>query len=320
MNSRKCKLRIKPSKIKYYGVGYTTKPTVKKIRIETKLQPKPKVETQIEAKAPKLEPFIIPLQPPLFKWSDPVKDITVQEIIGMVAVNFRWGDPTKDYDTDSIERLQKNEPRRCFETKSIFSWSDIQNDIPIGFLKLAVSYTSNERFTWTSCDHLDLDAETETETEMNDGNNPKEKNLVNAQQSSFNIPKLSGWNCDVCLVPNKKDSTKCVACETEKAPLKDSATLKPGFDFQKAGFSITKSNGWTCEVCMVPNSSAASKCISCESDGPKSKAKKPPTASGFDFKQAGFSIPKSTGWTCSVCMVPNQTAAIKCVSCESPKT
>ena len=316
MNSRKSKLRIKPSKIKYYGVGYTTKPTVKKIRIETKLQPKPKVETQIEAKVPKLEPFIIPLQAPLFKWSDPVKDITDQEIVGIVAVNFRWSEPTKDYETDSIGRLQKNELSRSFETKSIFCWSCIQNDIPPEFLPLAVSSNSTERFTWTSCDHLDVDAA----TEKNDRNSPKEKNPANVQQSIFNIPMLSGWNCDVCLVPNKKDSTKCVACETEKAPLKDSATSKPGFDFQKAGFSITKSNCWTCDVCMVPNASAASKCISCESDRPISKAKNPPTASGFDFKQAGFTMPKSTGWTCSVCMVPNQIAAIKCVSCESPKT
>jgi len=41
--------------------------------------------------------------------------------------------------------------------------------------------------------------------------------LATKQPDLSTLFKKSGWNCDVCLVNNKEDDAKCVACQTPKA-------------------------------------------------------------------------------------------------------
>jgi hypothetical protein len=106
MNNRQSKLRIKPSKIKYFGVGYTSKPAVKRTEIVTKLQTRVKSPSKpkIEAKKQKLDSFILPLQSE-FKWSEPVPDISNTDVSEAEptldqTVQFKWSEPVKDYDQE----------------------------------------------------------------------------------------------------------------------------------------------------------------------------------------------------------------------------
>ena len=122
--------------------------------------------------------------------------------------------------------------------------------------------------------------------------------------SGFQMPS-KGWVCKTCDTRNPDDSArKCVSCETErdgastqetKAPsmpmpavfslgvsstgggnssvyngFNDSGATNqaPAFNWGASGFKPMEKKGWTCNVCMVPNSDAASKCISCEAERP----------------------------------------------------
>ena len=66
-----------------------------------------------------------------------------------------------------------------------------------------------------------------------------------------------------------------------------------------------------CNVCMVPNSKGATKCVSCESPLKVEAAAVPKVKSIWDVNTSDFI-------KCSVCMVQNSKTAVKCVSCESP--
>ncbi|KAI9217550.1 hypothetical protein BC828DRAFT_390890 [Blastocladiella britannica] len=88
---------------------------------------------------------------------------------------------------------------------------------------------------------------------------------------------------------------------------------------------------WTCDACSVKNDVARTKCISCETD--RSAALTP--AAALVPAPAPIPAPQSTNpllayaaqqkaasadkWKCDACMVQNDAAKSKCVSCESPK-
>jgi nuclear pore complex protein Nup153 len=148
--------------------------------------------------------------------------------------------------------------------------------------------------------------------------------------SGFKPQAVSGWKCDVCLVQNKEEVSKCISCESDKPGAKSSAT-KPapvsapvppasntGFSFASSGFKPQAVSGWKCDVCLVQNKEEVSKCISCESDKPGAKATKPapapPSTTGFSFNPT-----PSIGWKCQVCLIQNKEVDIQCVSCESTK-
>ena len=66
-----------------------------------------------------------------------------------------------------------------------------------------------------------------------------------------------------------------------------------------------------CNVCMVPNSKGATKCVSCESPLKVEVAAVPKVKSIWDVNTSDFI-------KCSACMVQNSKTAVKCASCESP--
>uniref|UniRef100_A0AAQ5YSB7 Nuclear pore complex protein Nup153 n=1 Tax=Amphiprion ocellaris TaxID=80972 RepID=A0AAQ5YSB7_AMPOC len=94
------------------------------------------------------------------------------------------------------------------------------------------------------------------------------------------------WDCDTCLVLNKPDAVKCVACETAKpgTGLKPSLTLPSAFSAVKTvsapaapvstGFSgfgdkFKKPEGaWECDTCMVQNKAEDTKCVACTNPKP----------------------------------------------------
>ncbi|NXG63787.1 NU153 protein, partial [Hemiprocne comata] len=154
----------------------------------------------------------------------------------------------------------------------------------------------------------------------------------------------NAWDCDTCLVQNKPEATKCIACETPKpgtgvmpaltlpvvtdnsvtvtsssSSTDTTATLGFGDKFKKPKGS------WDCAVCLVSNKAEDSKCVACQSEKPGVSV--PVTSnsvSAFSASSGGFldldKFKKPEGsWDCEVCLVQNKAEATKCVACESAK-
>uniref|UniRef100_A0A087Y5I5 Nuclear pore complex protein Nup153 n=1 Tax=Poecilia formosa TaxID=48698 RepID=A0A087Y5I5_POEFO len=152
------------------------------------------------------------------------------------------------------------------------------------------------------------------------------------------------WECDTCLVSNKPDAVKCVACETAKpgTGLKPSLTFPPNFSAAKTastpsdpvstgisgfGDKFKKSEGaWDCETCLVQNKAEDTKCVACMASKPGTNQ---PTGASAAVSSAASSAPtfalleqfkKPEGsWECDTCMVQNKAADVKCVACQTTK-
>ncbi|XP_040908629.1 nuclear pore complex protein Nup153 isoform X2 [Toxotes jaculatrix] len=158
------------------------------------------------------------------------------------------------------------------------------------------------------------------------------------------------WDCDTCLVLNKPDAVKCVACETAKpgTGLKPSLTLPSAFSAVKTvptptapvstgligfGDKFKKPEGaWECDTCCVVNKAEDTKCVACMSAKPGSSAGTSAGASAGS--SAGSSSSASTApvfglgdkfkkpegaWECDVCLVQNKAADVQCVACQAAK-
>ncbi|XP_074998811.1 nuclear pore complex protein Nup153 isoform X2 [Calonectris borealis] len=149
------------------------------------------------------------------------------------------------------------------------------------------------------------------------------------------------WDCDTCLVQNKPEATKCIACETPKpgtgvmpaltlpvvtdnsvtvtsSSSSTDTTVTLGF-----GDKFKKPKGsWECAVCLVSNKAEDSKCVACQSEKPVPVTSS--SVSAFSASSGGFldldKFKKPEGsWDCEVCSVQNKAEATKCVACESAK-
>ncbi|CAB1350757.1 unnamed protein product [Coregonus sp. 'balchen'] len=144
------------------------------------------------------------------------------------------------------------------------------------------------------------------------------------------------WDCDTCLVQNKPDAVKCVACETAKPGVGVKATLTlPAFSEAKTlpaaapllgfGDKFKKPEGaWECDVCMVQNKVQDIKCVSCMSAKPGATAAPtsltPAAVSTTPLLGFGAQFKKPEGaWECDVCCVQNKGADQACVACQTPK-
>ncbi|NWQ76772.1 NU153 protein, partial [Columbina picui] len=157
-------------------------------------------------------------------------------------------------------------------------------------------------------------------------------------------PAPNTWDCDTCLVQNKPEATKCIACETPKpgtgvmpaltlpvvtdnsvtvtsSSSSTDTTVTLGF-----GDKFKKPKGsWDCSVCLVSNKAEDSKCVACQSE--KAGSSVPVTSSSvsaFSAPSGGFmdldKFKKPEGsWDCEVCLVQNKAEATKCIACESAK-
>lgn len=101
-------------------------------------------------------------------------------------------------------------------------------------------------------------------------------------------PAVGTWDCDTCLVQNKPEAIKCVACETPKpgTGVKRALTLaavsESPVTMTASSSSCTVTTGtlgfgdkfkrpvgsWECPVCCVSNNTEANKCVSCMSEKP----------------------------------------------------
>jgi hypothetical protein len=156
-----------------------------------------------------------------------------------------------------------------------------------------------------------------------------------AAGAKYPVKAAGSWTCGTCMVFNDANKFKCVSCEeprpdsvtkgTSTVPAAVPELPKPvaptgGFNWAAAGLKMpTKAPGtWTCNVCMVDNESAKTKCVSCEEPRPKPAI---PSSGSFNWAAAGLKMPtKPPGaWTCKVCMVDNDATKTKCISCEEPR-
>nr|XP_046273674.1 nuclear pore complex protein Nup153 isoform X2 [Scatophagus argus] len=145
------------------------------------------------------------------------------------------------------------------------------------------------------------------------------------------------WDCDTCLVLNKPDAVKCVACETAKpgTGLKPSLTLPSAFSAVKTvstptapistgfigfGDKFKKPEGaWECDTCMVQNKAEDTKCVACSSAKPGASAGASSASSAPVFG-LGDAFKKPEGaWDCDVCLLQNKAADVQCVACQAAK-
>ncbi|XP_012331957.2 nuclear pore complex protein Nup153 isoform X1 [Aotus nancymaae] len=158
-------------------------------------------------------------------------------------------------------------------------------------------------------------------------------------------PVIGTWDCDTCLVQNKPEVVKCVACETPKpgTGVKRVLTLtvvsESAETLTASSSSCTVTTGtlgfgdkfkrppgsWECSVCCVSNNAEDHKCVSCMSEKPGNSV---PTSSsstvpvslssGGSLGLEKFKKPEGS-WDCDVCLVQNKADSTKCVACESAK-
>ncbi|KAI1243065.1 hypothetical protein IHE44_0000636 [Lamprotornis superbus] len=157
-------------------------------------------------------------------------------------------------------------------------------------------------------------------------------------------PAPNTWDCDTCLVQNKPEATKCIACETPKpgTGVMPALTMPTVTENSVTVTSTSSSTGttatlgfgdkfkqpkgsWNCSECLLQNKAEDSKCVACQSEKPGSSV--PVTsssASAFSASSGGFldldKFKKPEGsWQCEVCLVQNKAEATQCVACESAK-
>ncbi|XP_068431632.1 nuclear pore complex protein Nup153 isoform X2 [Clinocottus analis] len=185
-----------------------------------------------------------------------------------------------------------------------------------------------------------IDNKTSTATSVGRESNSTNTTSTTTTTAGFGtmFSKPAGtWDCDTCLVLNKPDAVKCVACETAKpgTGLKPSLTLPSAFSAVKTvstptapvstgfigfGDKFKKPAGaWECDTCMVENKAEDTKCVACTSakPGASTGASSASNAPVFGLGNA-FKMPEG-GWDCDVCLVQNKAADVQCVACQAVK-
>ncbi|XP_068948570.1 nuclear pore complex protein Nup153 [Petaurus breviceps papuanus] len=159
-------------------------------------------------------------------------------------------------------------------------------------------------------------------------------------------PAVGTWDCDTCLVQNKAEATKCVACETPKpgtgvkqtltlpVASENAVTVTPSSssyttatDTLGFGDKFKKpKDSWECLVCCVLNKGEDSKCVACMSEKPGGGSVPVPSSNttSVSIPSGGFlgldKFKKPEGsWDCEMCLVQNKADDTKCVACESAK-
>lgn len=125
------------------------------------------------------------------------------------------------------------------------------------------------------------------------------------------------WECKVCLIINKPEATKCIACETVKTNT-DNKKDAPNVDSDFGNMFKPSAGSWECKSCLVINKADLINCAACMTQNSNNVKDIVPvsTASGF-----GNLFKKPTGsWECGSCMLQNDSDKNKCAACETPKS
>ncbi|XP_036767599.2 nuclear pore complex protein Nup153 isoform X4 [Manis pentadactyla] len=156
-------------------------------------------------------------------------------------------------------------------------------------------------------------------------------------------PAVGTWDCDTCLVQNKSEAIKCVACETPKpgTGVQRVLTLTAASESAVTVAASTSScavttgtlgfadkfkqpvGSWECPVCCVFNNADDSKCVSCMSEKPGSPI--PASVSSTVPVSLsprgclGLEKAKEPEGSCEVGLVQNKVDSTKCVASEAAK-
>ncbi|XP_013791748.1 nuclear pore complex protein Nup153-like isoform X2 [Limulus polyphemus] len=125
-------------------------------------------------------------------------------------------------------------------------------------------------------------------------------------------PDPGSWECSVCMLRNKSEDLKCVACENPKLGAGSLTQNSAGF-----GDKFKPPPGsWPCPTCMINNKSSVSRCAACETPKPGSLSQASKgTVSGFSEKFK----PAVGSWECDTCLIRNKADSLRCVACETPR-
>ncbi|NWZ90612.1 NU153 protein, partial [Nesospiza acunhae] len=154
-------------------------------------------------------------------------------------------------------------------------------------------------------------------------------------------PAPNTWDCDTCLVQNKPEATKCIACETPKPgtgvmpaltmPMVTDNSVTVTSTSSSTVSTVTLGFGdkfkqpkgsWNCSVCLLQNKAEDSKCVACQSEKPGFSV--PVTSSNVSASSGSFldldkfKMPEGS-WECEACLVQNKAEATKCIACENAK-
>ncbi|KAK2500471.1 hypothetical protein MC885_010087 [Smutsia gigantea] len=156
-------------------------------------------------------------------------------------------------------------------------------------------------------------------------------------------PAVGTWDCDTCLVQNKSEAIKCVACETPKpgTGVQRVLTLPVASESAVTTAASTSSctvttgtlgfadkfkrpvGSWECPVCCVFNNADDNKCVSCMSEKPASSI--PASVSSTVPVSLstggclGLDKAKEPEGSCEVCLVQNKVDSTKCIASEAAK-
>lgn len=156
-------------------------------------------------------------------------------------------------------------------------------------------------------------------------NSPLTSTVTSGSGSGFGnmFKKPEGaWTCDMCMIQNKADDSKCLACETPKPGSKPAISSSSSTVPATSGFGdkFKKPEGsWTCDSCMLSNKADDKKCVACENPKPGSGSNDstkpklqfnvdmPANASSFKFgidkaeedtsKKVAVELPKTNGFS-----------------------
>ncbi|GLV45529.1 Nucleoporin 153kD [Carabus blaptoides fortunei] len=110
-------------------------------------------------------------------------------------------------------------------------------------------------------------------------------------------PAEGTWECSSCMIRNKSDTVKCVACESPKPGstsdkpslvMPPTAPLISGAGFGDFIKKQQQSNNWECQSCMVRNPSEKTQCLCCDTPKPgvQPETKTPSAQFKFGINQA----------------------------------
>nr|XP_011419085.2 nuclear pore complex protein Nup50 isoform X2 [Crassostrea gigas] len=118
-------------------------------------------------------------------------------------------------------------------------------------------------------------------------------------------PAPGSWTCDTCMIQNKGDVSKCVACQTSKpgagASNPQTTSAAPALSSKETQPSLSTlfkpaPGSWTCDTCMIQNKGDISKCVACQTSKPGAGASNSQATSAGtpDFKFGSNNVSNAT--------------------------
>ncbi|KAK5642908.1 hypothetical protein RI129_009075 [Pyrocoelia pectoralis] len=199
-----------------------------------------------------------------FKFSDPVFN-QKEKNIPDINLNFKTSTPEaftlkrKNPDLPPVTfKISKGNMEEIFNKPTKESLDKFKPAADLWECSVCLIRNAPEKLKCAAC-----------ETAKPDLKSVKSTNIPKVTQSfgeQFKPPS-STWECPTCLIRNKDEILKCVACETVKPGCKSTIPSGSGFgDVYKK-----KENEWECSVCMIRNKEGKTVCEACETPKPGEK-------------------------------------------------